>query len=38
MEREGFKIIAIIALVVAIAGLTIGYAAYTETLKIDGAG
>lgn len=38
MERErGFKIIAIIALVVAIAGLTIGYAAYTETLKIDGA-
>lgn len=34
MERErGFKIIAIIALVVAIAGLTIGYAAYTETLK-----
>lgn len=39
MERErGFKIIAIIALVVAIAGLTIGYAAYTETLKIDGTG
>lgn len=38
MEKErGFRIIAVIALMVAVVGLTIGYAAYSSTLKINGA-
>lgn len=37
MEKErGAKIIAVIALLVAVAGLTIGYAAYSSTLTING--
>ncbi len=37
MEKErGFRIIAVIALMVAVVGLTIGYAAYSSTLKITG--
>lgn len=37
MEKErGFRIIAVIALMVAVVGLTIGYAAYSSTLKING--
>lgn len=37
MEKDrGAKIIVAIALVVAIVGLTIGYAAYSATLKING--
>lgn len=32
-----FKVVAVIALLVAVIGLTIGYAAYTETLTIDGS-
>ena len=37
MEKDrGAKIIVAIALVVAIVGLTIGYAAYSATLKITG--
>ena len=38
MQKErGFRIIAVIALMVAVVGLTIGYAAYSSTLKITGA-
>lgn len=38
MEKErGFRIIAVIALMVAVVGLTVGYAAYSSTLKITGA-
>ena len=37
MEKErGAKLIAVIALLVAVAGLTIGYAAYSSTLTING--
>lgn len=37
MEKErGFRIIAVIALMVAVVGLTIGYAAYSSTLRING--
>lgn len=36
MKNRSFKIIAIAALLVAIIGLSIGYAAYTESLKISG--
>lgn len=36
MKNRCFKIIAIAALLVAIIGLSIGYAAYTESLKISG--
>ncbi len=37
MEKErGFRVIAVIALMVAVVGLTIGYAAYSTTLKING--
>ena len=37
MEKErGAKVIAVIALLVAVAGLTIGYAAYSSTLTING--
>lgn len=37
MEKErGAKIIAVIALLVAVAGLTIGYAAYSSTLTVNG--
>ncbi len=38
MEKErGAKVIAIVALLIAVVGLTIGYAAYSDTLKIDGS-
>lgn len=38
MEKRdrGFKVIAVIALLIATVGLTIAYAGYTATLKIDG--
>ena len=37
MEKErGAKVIAVVALLVAVAGLTIGYAAYSSTLTING--
>ena len=37
MEKErGAKVIAIVALLIAVVGLTIGYAAYSTTLTIDG--
>ena len=37
MEKErGAKVIAVIALLVAVAGLTIGYAAYSSTLTVNG--
>lgn len=37
MEKErGAKIIAIVALLIAVVGLTVGYAAYSTTLTIDG--
>ena len=32
-----FKVVAVIALLVAVIGLTVGYAAYTETLTINGS-
>ena len=39
MEKErGFKVIALVALIVAIVGLSFGYAAWSTTLTIDGAG
>lgn len=37
MEKErGAKIIAIVALLIAVVGLTVGYAAYSSTLTING--
>lgn len=37
MEKErGAKVIAVIALLIAVVGLTVGYAAYSETLTISG--
>lgn len=38
MEKRdrGFKVIAVVALVVAVVGLSIAYAGYTSTLKVDG--
>lgn len=37
MEKDrGFKIIAVVALLIAVVGLSIAYAGYTATLKIDG--
>ena len=37
MEKErGAKVIAIVALLIAVVGLTVGYAAYSSTLTIDG--
>ena len=37
MEKErGAKIIAIVALLIAVVGLTVGYAAYSSTLNING--
>ena len=39
MEKDrGFKIMAVIALLVAVTGLSIAYAAYSSTLKINGSG
>ena len=37
MKDRSFKIVAIAALLVAVIGLSIGYAAYTENLKVSGA-
>lgn len=38
MEKDrGFRVVTVIALIVAIVGLTIGYSAYTTTLKINGS-
>lgn len=38
MEKErGFKVIALVALIVAIVGLSFGYAAWTTTLTINGS-
>ena len=37
MEKDrGFKIVAIVALLIAVVGLSIAYAGYTATLKIEG--
>lgn len=37
MEKErGAKVIAIVALLIAVVGLTVGYAAYSSTLTING--
>lgn len=37
MEKErGAKVIAIVALLIAVVGLTVGYAAYSSTLNING--
>lgn len=37
MEKErGAKVIAIVALLIAVVGLTVGYAAYSSTLSING--
>lgn len=36
MKNRSFKIVAIAALLVAVIGLSIGYASYTENLKISG--
>lgn len=37
MKDRSFKLIAIAALMVAVIGLSVGYAAYTENLKVSGA-
>ena len=38
MEKErGAKVIAVVALLIAVVGLTIGYAAYASTLTINGS-
>ena len=34
MKDRGFKIVTIAALLIAVLGLSIGYATYTENLKI----
>lgn len=36
MKDRGFKVIAIAALLLAVVGLTVAYASYTESLKISG--
>ena len=36
MKDRGFKVIAIAALLLAVVGLTVAYASYTETLKVSG--
>ena len=36
-KERGAKVIAIVALLIAVVGLTIGYAAYSTTLTIDGS-
>ena len=36
MKDRGFKIVTIAALLIAVLGLSIGYATYTENLKISG--
>ena len=38
MKDRGFKIVTIAALLIAVLGLSIGYATYTENLKISGIG
>ena len=36
MKDRGFKVIAIAALLLAVVGLTVAYASYTETLRVSG--
>ncbi len=35
MKKNIFKIIAVVALILSVAGLSIGFAAYSETLRIE---
>lgn len=37
-KNRGTKVLAILAICVAVAGMTIGFAAFSEVLKIEGAG